>query len=299
MSDVTAAAPLTKGRSDNLLYLGDYLRKHPLVLIGYVIVAVSLVMIFVGPLVAPYPAEEANPTERLQPPSRDHWFGTDDSGMDIFSRVLHAPRVDLVIGLLATGLSVALGAPLGVLVGYYAGRGGWKGAVSEFVMRVADVVQAFPLFVLAIAVVSVTGQSVLNLILVMGVLYVPIYVRLTRSQALSVKERTFVEAAYSMGSSDRRIVLRHVMPNSMAPALAQMSVNVAWAILLAASLSFVGAGVKIPTAEWGLMIAMGSVNLITGEWWPALIPGAALTVTVLGYALVGESLQYVFNPAER
>jgi peptide/nickel transport system permease protein len=265
-------------------------------MLGYAIVLVLLLLIIFAPLIAPFPPEQSNPADRLQAPNGTHWFGTDETGMDVFSRTIYAPRIDVIIAVLVTGISMLIGTPLGVFAGYYAGRPGPLGWVAEGIMRAADVLQAFPLFVLAMAVVTITGQNLVNLVGVLAFLYAPVYLRLTRSQALGIRDRLFVESARSIGNPDRRILARHVVPNSMAPALIQMSVNTGWAILLTASLSFVGAGVRIPTPEWGLMISTGASNVVTGEWWTWLFPGVAISLAVLGFALVGESIQRMVDP---
>jgi peptide/nickel transport system permease protein len=270
--------------------------SNPGFILGYAIVLLLLLLIVFAPLIAPFPPEQSNPADRLQAPNGTHWFGTDETGMDVFSRTIYAPRIDVTIAVLVTGISMLIGSPLGVFAGYYAGRRGPLGWLAEGIMRAADVLQAFPLFVLAMAVVTITGQNLVNLVGVLAFLYAPVYLRLTRSQALGIRDRLFVESARSIGNPDRRILVRHVVPNSMAPALIQMSVNTGWAILLTASLSFVGAGVRVPTPEWGLMISTGASNVVTGEWWTWLFPGMAISLAVLGFALVGESIQRMVDP---
>lgn len=272
------------------------LKRRPTYLFGFAMVGIMLVLSAVGPLIAPYPTEQADPAISLQPPSLAHWFGTDTTGMDVLSRTLAAPRIDLVIAILATAVSVSIGAPLGVVVGYFSGYGGVSGVMSEAVMRLADVVQAFPVFVLAMAMVVVTGHNLGNLVLVLAFLYAPFYLRLTRAEALIVRERLFVESARSIGEPELRLIRRHILPNSIGPAIAQMSTNTGWAILITASLSFVGAGIQIPTPEWGLMISAGATNVMTGEWWPFIFPGAAISLTVLGFALIGEAIEHLRNP---
>jgi peptide/nickel transport system permease protein len=219
--------------------------------------------------------------------------------MDIFSRIIYSARIDLVIAVLGTALSLLIGAPLGLIAGYFSGaRGVWGGA-SEATMRTADVLQAFPVFVLAIALVAALGQSARNVIIAIAFVNIPIYLRLLRTQALSLRERRFIDAARVARSSEMRIVFRHVLPNAMSPAIIQASVNMGWAVLLTAGLSFVGAGVRVPTPEWGSMIAVGAQNMITGQWWPALFPGIAIALTVLGFALIGDSLELMLDPVRR
>jgi peptide/nickel transport system permease protein len=219
--------------------------------------------------------------------------------MDVFSRVIFSARIDLVIAVLGTLLSLGIGLPLGVIAGYFAGTRGIWAWLSEGIMRVADVLQAFPVFVLAIALVAALGQSARNVILAIAFVNAPIYLRLLRTQALSLRERRFIDAARVSGSSELRIVFRHILPNAVAPAIIQASVNMGWAVLLTAGLSFVGAGVRVPTPEWGSMIAVGAQNMITGQWWPALFPGIAIALTVLGFALIGDSLELMLDPVRR
>ena len=252
-----------------------------------------------APLVAPFEPERANPSVYLQPPGWPHLMGTDATGMDVFSRIIYAPRIDLVIALAGTLLSAVVGVLLGAMAGYYHGAGGLGAFGSGLVMRSADVLQAFPVFVFAIAVVAVLGQSLESIIIAIAFVNAPIYLRLMRTQVMSVRRLRFVEAAYIAGIPDREILIRHVIPNAIAPVLAQLSVNMGWAVLLTAALSFIGAGVEAPTPEWGSMIAMGFQNIITGHWWPSIFPGLALALTVFGFALVGSSVEVLADPARR
>jgi len=300
---VSTAAPVVEieqpRRAGRLELFVLVLRQNPLFAFGYTLILVIVALALLAPVIVPYDPEEANAAITLQPPSASHWLGTDISGMDILSRVIVSARIDLVIAVLGTLLSVAVGVPLGLIAGYFAGRKGLWGWTSEGVMRAADVLQAFPVFVLAIALVAALGQSARNVIIAIAFVNAPIYLRLLRTQALSLRERRFVDAARVSGGSERRIVFRHILPNASAPAIIQSSVNMGWAVLLAAGLSFVGAGVRVPTPEWGSMIAVGAPNMITGQWWPALFPGVAIAVTVLGFALIGDSLELMLDPVRR
>ncbi len=283
----------------HLVFLLTVLRVRPGFALGYVIVAAILLLTIAAPLVAPFDPEQANPAAYLQAPNLTHLMGTDATGMDIFSRVIYAPRIDLTIALVGTFLSVVVGVILGAAAGYYETVGGVGAFASGFVMRTADVLQAFPVFVFAIAVVAVLGQSLESIIIAIAFVNAPIYLRLMRSQVLSVRRLRFVEAAYIAGTSDREILARHVVPNAMAPVLAQISVNIGWSVLLTAALSFIGAGVEAPTPEWGSMIAMGFQNIITGHWWPSIFPGLALALTVFGFALIGASVEVLADPTRR
>ncbi len=275
------------------------LRARPPFALGYGIVLTVVLLAVLAPLIAPFDPRQANPAAYLQPPGWPHLMGTDATGLDIFSRVIHAPRIDLAIALAGTLVSAVIGSALGAAAGYYETQRGLGTFLSGFIMRSSDVLQAFPVFVFAIAVVAVMGQSLQSIVLAVAFVNTPIYLRLMRSQVLSVRRLRYVEAAYIAGTSDLAILARHVMPNSIAPVLAQLSVNIGWAILLTAALSFIGAGVEAPTPEWGSMIAMGYQNIITGHWWPSIFPGLALAITIFGFALIGSSVEVLADPVQR
>jgi peptide/nickel transport system permease protein len=222
-------------------------------------------------------------TGQLETPP--HWFGTDATGFDVFSRVIAAPRVDLTIALLANGLSLVLGVFLGLVAGYF------RNVLTEGLMRVSDVLQSFPVFISAMILVALAGRSTVNIVIALALLYTPIYIRLTRSEVLSQRVRGYVEAARALGNTELTIAVRHVLPNSLAPALIQSSVTIGFAILLTAGLSFVGAGVRPPAPEWGLMISTGANQIILGEWWPSVFPGIAISLTVFGFAVLGNTLE--------
>ena len=265
-------------------------------MLGYIIVVLIIFIAIFAPLFAPFDPIKSDAKNYLKAPQWPYLMGTDATGMDVFSRVLYAPRVDLAIALLGTLLSAILGVILGSIAGFYDSSGKAAGFSSAFIMRSADVVQAFPVFVFAIAVVAVLGQSIQSLVMAIAFVNAPIYLRLMRSQCLSIRRMRYVEAAYIAGTSDMKIILSHVIPNSIAPLLAQLSVNIGWAILLTSALSFIGAGVEAPTPEWGSMISMGFQNIVTGHWWPSIFPGLALALTVLGFALVGSSIEILADP---
>jgi len=272
------------------------LKKRPDFMLGYIIVVLIIFIANFAPLFAPCDPIKTEAKNYLKAPQWPYLMGTDATGMDVFSRVLYAPRVDLAIALLGTLLSAILGVILGAIAGFYDSSGKAAGFSSAFIMRSADVVQAFPVFVFAIAVVAVLGQSIQSLVVAIAFVNAPIYLRLMRSQCLSIRRMRYVEAAYIAGTSDMKIILSHVIPNSIAPLLAQLSVNIGWAILLTSALSFIGAGVEAPTPEWGSMISMGFQNIVTGHWWPSIFPGLALALTVLGFALVGSSIEILADP---
>ncbi len=207
--------------------------------------------------------------------------------------VIASPRTDLTIAVLGTLGAIVAGVPLGLIAGYY------RGAVSEILMRVSDIVQSFPVFILGMALVVVTGQEINNVIYVVAIVNCPIYIRLVRSQALFLREKPFIEAARAIGGGDFWIMREHVLSNAIGPVVANASVTIGWAILLTAGLSFIGAGVRAPTPEWGSMIAVGAKNVYTGEWWPSIFPGIALALTVLGFALLGETMLQLTDRTRR
>ncbi|HTJ57386.1 MAG TPA: ABC transporter permease [Devosiaceae bacterium] len=279
--------------------LGRLALIRPRFAAGYLIVLTVTILAILAPLIAPYSPTEADSANFLQPPSAAHLFGTDNVGMDIFSRAIYAPRIDLTIAVLGTLLSALLGGSIGALAGYYSTGHGIRVWLSFAVMRAADVIQAFPVFVFAIALVASLGQSIQTVVLAIAFVNAPIYLRLMRSQVLSIRSMRYVEASQVNGLSDFQTIVRHVIPNAMAPVLAQLSINVGWGILLTAALSFVGAGVRAPTPEWGSMIAMGFQNVVTGQWWPSMFPGVMLAITVFGFSLVGASIEALADPAKR
>jgi peptide/nickel transport system permease protein len=275
-----------------LRYYFAYLRVHPDALLGTIVICLFVVAAIFAPLITPYGPE--TPTlEFRSPPSASHWFGTDATGLDVFSRVIYAARIDLFVGIMGTILSMSIGVVAGLLVGYY------RGWMTELVMRTADLLQAFPPFVLAMALVAVAGPKLQNVILVIGFLNAPVFLRLVRSEVLTFRERPVMEAARCVGNRDYRMLRYYLAPNTLEAALVQASVNVGWAIMLTAGLSFVGAGIPVPTPEWGSMVSIGAPMMITGEWWAAFFPGMAIAMCVLSFAAVGEAVRILVNPERR
>ena len=261
-------------------------RESFMLKLGLVIVAIALFLTAFGPMIAPKPLETTS-ADVFESPNGEYWFGTDGSGFDVFSRVLAAPRIDVAIALAATAISLVLGSLIGLLVSFF------RGFFAELTMRTVDVVQAFPLFVLAIIFVVGRGRSTFNIIVVIAMLNIPIYLRLIRAEVLSIRERVFVESARAGGDSGLSVAIRHVMPNAMSPGFAQASITMGYSIIVAAGLSFIGAGVQPPTPEWGSMIAAGANGIQIGQWWPSIFPGVAMALTVFGFAVVGEAAQAV------
>jgi peptide/nickel transport system permease protein len=282
-------------------------RGGPLLWLGSAIIALSLLLAAFGPMISPYdPTTASNDVSLAPPPLGDlpglvmgsltgsnaqspHWMGTDQSGLDIFSRIISAPRMDMTIALSAALLSCVFGTLIGLLAGYV------RNWATESMMRVSDVLQAFPVFITAMMLVALAGRSPVNIVIALVLVYTPIFVRLTRAEVMSQMPRTYVEAARAAGNRPFVIALRHVLPNSLVPSIVQSSATVGFAIILTAGLSFVGAGVRPPTPEWGLMISQGAPQLILGEWWPSVFPGLAMSLVVFGYAVVGHTFEARFR----
>ena len=280
------------------LRIGSTLRQLPLWQLVFLALFVLIILLTViGPDLAPYSTINASPTDRLIPPSAAHWLGTDDNGIDILSRLLAAPRTDVVIAVIATAISVILGSPLGVVIALVESRRRrGSTAAAEIAMRLLEVIQAFPVFVFAMVLVAVFGGTKVNIIAAIAFVNMPVFVRLVRSDVLSLVQRPFAEAARAVGNSEWRIGFRHILPNAIPTILVQLSVTIGFAILLTAGLSFVGAGVKPPTPELGSMIASGAKFLIIGQWWPAVFPGIALGLIVFSFGVFGEVMTKFTEP---
>jgi peptide/nickel transport system permease protein len=269
------------------------LSDNPFTLVAACLFALFVLLAIVGPWIAPYNPLATNVGPSMTPPSAKHWFGTDSLGRDILSRVIVATRVDFIIALSAVGASFAVGGLLGACAGYF---GGW---LERIVMRGCDMVMSFPLFVLAMGIVAAMGNSVANIILATAVVNLPFYIRVARTEVNVRREAGFVEAARLAGNGDARILLQHLIPNAMPPMMVQVSLNMGWAILNAAGLSFIGLGVSPPAAEWGIMVAEGATFIISGEWWIALFPGMVLMLAVFTFNLLGDGLRDLIDPRRR
>ena len=261
--------------------------------VGLVLLAIQILAIIFAPWIAPYSPVEANPLNALKEPSLQHLFGTDVSGMDIFSRVVYATRINLLISVTAVAIAFVIGVPIGLAIGYY------KGWISSFAMRIFDFIQSFPVFVLGMVLVSVMGQEIWNVAIVLAILFAPVFARLIRAEVLSLRDRPFIAAARCSGATDGTIMFQHILPNALTPAIVQISISIGMAILLTAGLSFIGAGVRMPTPEWGLMVSNGAQQMILGVWWVSLFPGLAIVFSVLTFALLGDAAKQMFDPQAR
>jgi len=290
MSAVPAHAPPAAPRGGHLRYV---LTESPVTLIAAGLFAALVLLALFGPLIAPYDPLATATDRALQPPSLAHWFGTDALGRDILSRCIVATRLDLGLAVAAVGLSFAIGASLGAAAGFF---GGW---FDRIVSRVADTIMAFPLFVLAMGIVAALGNTLANIVIATAIINLPFYIRVARAEANVRRSAGFVESARLAGNSEWSVLMRHVFPNLLPPIAVQVSLNMGWAILNAAGLSFIGLGVRPPTPEWGIMVAEGAQYIVSGEWWIALFPGAVLMLAVFSFNLLGDALRDLLDPRRR
>lgn len=258
-----------------------------LLFFGFVVLALF------GHAIAPYDPVASNAAVALSPPSISHWFGTDDLGRDVLSRVLVATRLDLGIAVIAVVLSFGLGSVLGTCAGYF---GGW---CDRIISRIIDTLMAFPLFILAMGLVAALGNTVENIIYATAVINLPLYTRVVRAEILVRRDAGYVEAAKLAGNGHLRIMAAHLFPNVLPVMMVHISLNMGWAILNAAGLSFIGLGVRPPTPEWGIMVAEGATYIISGEWWLAIFPGAVLMLAVFCFNLLGDGLRDLIDPRMR
>jgi len=269
------------------------LRGNPVTAIAAAGAALLCLLALIGPWIVPYDPVASNVPNALQPPSAKHWAGTDQLGRDVFSRLVVATRLDLAIAASAVTLSFGLGAVIGALCGYAGGR------LDRVVGRFVDVLMAFPLFVLAMAMVAALGNRVENIVIATAIINLPFYIRFARAEVNVRRNAGWVEAARACGDSHVSVVLRFLLPNVLPAMAVQVSLNLGWAILNAAGLSFIGLGVKPPTPEWGIMVAEGARFIATGKWWLVACPGLALMLTVLCFNLLGDGLRDILDPRMR
>jgi peptide/nickel transport system permease protein len=268
------------------------LRANPLLVVGAVASACLLVVALLAPLLAPFPGDAGTATHPfavLHAPSAQHWFGTDNVGRDVLSRVLYGVRISPLIALIVLLIAGAIGVPLGLAAGYF---GGW---LDEVIMRVTDVFLAFPPLLLALAFAAVLPATLTTVIIAIAISWWPWYVRLIRGQAASVTGRPYIEACQALGISRRRILLRHILPNSITPLIVQMSLDVGGVILTASALSFLGLGPQDPIPDWGLMVSEGQAYFTTA-WWAVTFPGIAILLTAFAFNLLGDGLRDLLDP---
>jgi len=293
MSDVTIEAPPSTGLAAALRHTRHVATENPVTGFSFLLFALLLLAAIFGPWIVPHDPQASNTMSALQPPSATYWFGTDQLGRDIFSRVVVATRLDMTVAIASVALVFALGGLAGVAAGYF---GGWT---DRIVGRIADTIMAFPLFVLAMGIVAALGNTVTNIVIATAIINFPLYARLARTEANVRRNAGFVMAARLTGNSEWRILLGQILPNIMPLMAVQMSLTMGYAILNAAGLSFIGLGVRPPTPEWGIMVAEGAGFIVSGEWWIALFPGLALMLAVFCFNLMGDGLRDIVDPQRR
>ncbi len=261
-------------------------------IVGSILLALLLVGTLLAPWISPYSPLAMEPDDQLLPPSAGHPLGTDLFGRDVFSRVLHGGRISLAVGVLSAMMAVLPGLMLGLISGYY---GGW---LDRIMMRLVDVALAFPSLILSLGIVAILQPGLVNVMIAVGISSIPGYVRLVRGSVLSVKEKLYVEAAQAIGCRDSRIIFRHIFPNILPQMLVLTTMDIAWAILRASSLSFLGLGAQPPTPEWGAIINEGR-ELLRSAPWVSLAPSGAMMLAVLGFNLVGDALRDLLDPHMR
>lgn len=267
------------------------LKRNKMAIVGLVILVALLLLAIFADVIADYDnvVIKQNLAHRLQGPSAAHWLGTDEFGRDIFARLVHGTRVSLKVGIVAVGISIVIGGILGAIAGYYGGK------LDNIIMRIMDIFLAVPSILLAIAIVSALGPSIINLMLAISISSVPSYARIVRASVLSIRDQEFIEAAKAIGASNTRIIFRHIIPNSLAPVIVQATLGVASAILSTAGLSFIGLGIQPPAPEWGSMLS-GGRQYLRYAWWVTTFPGVAIMITILSLNLLGDGLRDALDP---
>ena len=287
-----AGAADRAGARAELAAFGRRFRANRIGMAGALITLAVVLVALLAPLIAPYPPDETHPNWRLFPPNEYFLLGTDELGRDVLSRIIFGSRISLQVGLISVGLALAVGALLGLVAGFYGGL------VDNAIMRVMDVLFAFPAILLAIGIMAMLGASITNAMIAIGVVYAPSFARLTRASVLSLKEKEFIEAARVLGVGPARTVARHIVPNLLAPLIVQTTYSFSTAILAEAALSFLGLGTPPPTPSWGTMLSASRRYLELAPW-PAFFPGLAIMVVVLGFNLFGDGLRDVLDPRMR
>ncbi len=266
---------------------------NPLGFAALVLLAAFVLVALLSPLLMTHDPLATSIAERLQPPSVHHWFGTDQLGRDLFSRVVAATRLDLAIAVTAVALSCAVGTPVGAICGFAGG------ALDRWIGRVVDVLMAFPLFVVALAIVAALGNGIANIVYATAIINLPFYIRFARAEVAARRHVTYVDAARLTGAGPARLLFATLLPNVLPTLSVQVSLNLGWAVLNAAGLSFIGLGVRPPTPEWGVMTSEGAPFITTGQWWIAAFPGLALLVAVFAFNMAGDALRDVLDPRRR
>ncbi|MET7243260.1 ABC transporter permease [Methylobacterium sp. EM32] len=290
---MNAVSPAFAPPPSTLRHAAHVLRENPLTAVAAAGSTLLCLVAILSPWLTPYDPVASDVSVALQPPSAAHWAGTDQLGRDVLSRIIAATRLDLAIALSAVSLSFALGAVIGGVSGYAGGR------LDRVVGRLVDVLMAFPLFVLAMALVAALGNRVENIVIATAIINLPFYIRFARAEVNVRRDAGYVEAARAGGEGHLAVVLRFLLPNVLPAMAVQISLNLGWAILNAAGLSFIGLGVRPPTPEWGILVAEGARFITTGKWWLVAFPGLALMLAVLCFNLLGDGLRDILDPRMR
>jgi peptide/nickel transport system permease protein len=295
MTDLTLGKPevQSSGIVATIKHARYIIGENPVTGFAFGLFVLIVIAAMFGPHIVPYDPLASDTAAALKPPSAKHWFGTDQIGRDVFSRVVSATRLDFIIAVASVVLVFLMGGLAGIAAGFF---GGWT---DRIVSRIADTIMAFPLFVLAMGIVAALGNTVQNIILATAIVNFPLYARIARTEANVRREAGFVQAARLSGNGEFRILLAHILPNIMPIMIVQMSLTMGYAILNAAGLSFIGLGVRPPDAEWGIMVAEGAAFMVSGEWWVALFPGLALMIAVFCFNLLGDGLRDIVDPQRR
>ena len=293
MTDLAVASVQVRGPGELYRQARYVLGENPVTLIAFVLFILIVLAAVFGPHIVPYDPLASDTADALKPPNAHHWFGTDQLGRDIFSRVVVATRLDFLIAVASVALVFLMGGLAGIAAGFF---GSWT---DRIVGRIADTIMAFPLFVLAMGIVAALGNTVQNIVIATAIVNFPLYARIARAEANVRREAGFVEAARLSGNSDWRILVRQILPNVLPILVVQMSLTMGYAILNAAGLSFIGLGVRPPTPEWGIMVAEGAQFMVSGEWWNATFPGATLMLAVFCFNLLGDGLRDMIDPRRR
>jgi peptide/nickel transport system permease protein len=269
--------------------------RSPLSVTGMILVGIFFLIALIGPMIVPFPEDATGAvhmSQKLMEPDSRSWFGTDEMGRDIFTRVILGTRISLRIGLIIVCVAMGIGVPLGITAGFV---GGW---VNEVIMRIPDIFLSIPGLLLALAIIGALGPGITNSMIALSLVWWPGYVRLVQGKTLSLKEEAFIEAAQSVGAGKARIIFLHILPNCTSPIIVKVSMDMGMAILAAAGLGFVGVGAQPPAPEWGAMISAAR-NYLPNWWWYAVFPGLAIFITVLGFNLLGDGLRDILDPQSR
>jgi peptide/nickel transport system permease protein len=291
--EVPTPPPAQLGGPNKLRRLLRWIRRNPVTAFGFAILLGLILVAALAGAIAPYGPEQYTKAILVAPGHGNHLFGTGQYGDDIFSRCLYGARYDLLIGFAAVAIGLSLGCAVGASAGFIGG------AVDEILMRIMDMLSAFPAFILALGIAGALGASLRNLIFAISLVNVPIYARLMRGQLIVVKQSSYATAARGVGASPFRLLRWHLLPNTWGPIFVQATLQFGYAILDAAGLSFIGLGIHVPTPEWGVMVSLGINQIATGQWWVSLFPGVMIAIAVLGFNLIGDGLRDLLDPQHR